>query len=422
MEDKENERHSSLNDDNTRDSSVNAQVPSSLLPTVLHRLGLRPEQARLKLSFDDAKANLSSDDWEVRVAAVRALGKLDTAASVALIASALDDPDGSVRAAAVHALGDVGKQSSFHQLVAALHDADWHVRETAVLALGKQGQRVPREVFMTALHDTDGSVQEATRLALQWHSAEERTSVSYGRLWEKKTMQRERNETIPFNGKESSTPFETVPYDTQDGIMGESRNSERTHDTNDQVQVYAPQEYAPYEFGDAMPSRGEKITPPRRWPQKAWWAVVAITAILFFLLGGAMTTLLVPVQMQVIGVPPETIKAPPFWNPKYNWIAQNEIANALHLDPKQITTQLQEGKTMSEIAAAQGVSATDLHTIELKAFGLFFDVAVKEGDLDQRQAQEWMQQLQDNPQLLDKVTTALFLPGPIPLPIPPGGN
>ena len=170
MEDKQNEWHSILSGNNTLGSAGNAQVPSPLLPTILHRLGLPPEQVRPELSFDVAKVRLTSDDWQVRIAAVRALGKLDTAASVALIVSALDDQDGSVRAAAVHVLGNLGKQAPFDRLVAALHDADWHVRETAVLALGKQGQRVPHEVLMTALHDTDESVREATRLALQWHS------------------------------------------------------------------------------------------------------------------------------------------------------------------------------------------------------------------------------------------------------------
>ena len=110
-------------------------------------------------------------------------------------------------------------------------------------------------------------------------------------------------------------------------------------------------------------------------------------------------------------------------NPQYSSIAQNDIANALHLDPQQIATQLQDGRGMSEIAAAQGVSASELHNIELKAFVHLFDVEVKSGDMDQQQANEEIQQLQNNPQLLDKVTATLFLPGPVPPgAIPPGGN
>ena len=425
MEDKQNEWHSILNGNNIIGSAGNAQVPSSLLQTVMHRLGLPPEQARSELSFDDAKVRLTSDDWEVRVVAVRALGKLDTAASVALIVSALDDQDGSVRAAAVHILGNLGKQAPFDRLVAALHDADWHVRESAVLALGKQGQRVPYEVLMTALHDTDGSVQEAARLALQWRSTEDRTSASYGQLREQKTMQHNGYDTPLSNSEESRTPFETIPYDALDGSFEGTRNSERS--LSGQVQVYAPREFASYEFGEVTSSRGEKIIPPRRGLRKGWWAVVAITAILFFLLGSGMTMWLMPVQMQLIGVHPEPVKIISFESPKYNWIAQNDIANALRLDPQQITTQLQAGKSLTEIAAAQGVSATDLRNIELKAFAQSFDEAVKAGDIDQRQADEGIQQLMDNPQLLDKMTATLFLPGPVPRPappgaIPPGGN
>jgi len=431
MEDKENEQHSSLNDENTRGLPVNAQVPPSLLPAILHRLGLSTEQARDEQSFDDAKASLKSDDWEARIAAVRALGKLDTAASVALIASALDDQDGSVRAAAVHVLGNVEKQSTTYWLVAALHDADWHVRETAVLALGKQGQRVPREVFMTALHDTDGSVREAARLALQWHSVEERPSASYGRLWEKKPMQREKNETISLNGQENSTSFETVPYDARDGMLVESRYVERAHNMSDQVQIYAPQEYASYEYGDTMPSRGEKITPSSHWPKKAWLAVLA-TAILFFLLGGGVTFFLLPFQIDTKQVFPQPMPGRiSIDNINYDIIVEKEIASALHLDPQQITAQLKAGKSMTEIAAAQGVSSSDLHNIELKAFANSLDEAVKAGDMDQSQADVKSREFQNNPQLLDNMTTKLFLswpfpPPPVPnataVPSGPGGN
>ena len=234
-------------------------------------------------------------------------------------------------------------------------------------------------------------------------------------------MQHNGYDTPLSNSEASHSPFETVPYNALDGSIEDSRNSESS--LSGQVQVYAPQEYASYEFGEETSSRGEKITPPRRRLQKGWWAVVAITAILFFLLGGAMTAWLMPVQMPLIGVHPEAVKIFPFENPKYSSIAQNDIASALHLDPQQIATQLQDGKRMPEIAATQGVSASQLHNIELKAFSHLFDTAVKSGDIDQRQANEWMQQLQANPLLLDKVTATLFLPGPIPPgAIPPGGN
>src|SRR5947209_20165220 len=103
MEYNENEWHISQNGHNQGGSSDHVQIPSSLLPDVLHRLGLSPEQALSEIVVDDLVANLKSDDWEVRVAAVRTLRKLDTSAHVELLASALDDADGSVRADTVHA-------------------------------------------------------------------------------------------------------------------------------------------------------------------------------------------------------------------------------------------------------------------------------------------------------------------------------
>ena len=234
-------------------------------------------------------------------------------------------------------------------------------------------------------------------------------------------MQHHGYDTPLSNSGASHSPFETVPYNALDGSLEGTGASERS--LSGQGQVYAPQEYAYFEFGEVTSSRGEKITPPRRRLQKGWWAVVAITAILFFLLGGGMTMWLMPVQTQLIGVHPEPVKIFPFVNPQYSSIAQNDIANALHLDPQQIATQLQDGRGMSEIAAAQGVSASELHNIELKAFVHIFDVEVKSGDMDQQQANEEIQQLQNNPQLLDKVTATLFLPGPVPPgAIPPGGN
>ena len=118
----------------------------------------------------------------------------------------------------------------------------------------------------------------------------------------------------------------------------------------------------------------------------------------------------------------------PFQNPKYNRIAQDDIASALHLTPKQITEQLKAGKHMTDIAAAQGVSEGELQGIELKALAGLLDTAVKAGDIDQVQANLWIKQFEQNPQIMDKITTTLFLtptptspPVPTPTPtLPPG--
>ncbi len=425
MDYNENEWHISKDGDNQRVSSGQAQVPSSLLPTVLHRLGLTPEQTLSELSLDDLVAKLKNDDWEVRVAAVRALEKLAAGTHVELLVSALDDEDGSVRAAAVHVLGNEGERAPLQQLMAALRDPDWHVRETAVLALGKQGQRVPIRVFTTALYDTDQSVREAARLVMQQNPHDksggykERTAVSYGRLWEQKTMQADKNNTSFSNGREGSTSFENVPYDTD---IEYSIAAAQFHGMHQQMQEYAPQERAFYEYHETISSHGEKITPLRRSPRWGWWAAIAIAAILFFALG-RMTMWVIPVPLPF----PKTIQVPaempgpemfPLQNPRYNLIAQDDIASALHLTPRQIAEQLRAGKGMTDIAAAQGVSEGPLQGIELKALAVLLDTAVKAGDIDQGQANQWIKQFQKNPQIMDMITTILFLtPTPTPLPV-----
>src|SRR5215470_6569339 len=123
MEDNEYEEQISQQSNTPDGSSQHAQVPPSLLPTVLQRLGLTPEQAQPAPSLEDLRVQLKSDDWVMRISAVRAMGKLDAASSVELLLSALDDQDGSVRAAAVQVLGNMGKRVPLHGLVTALYDA-----------------------------------------------------------------------------------------------------------------------------------------------------------------------------------------------------------------------------------------------------------------------------------------------------------
>ncbi len=72
---------------------------------------------------------------------------------------------------------------------------------------------------------------------------------------------------------------------------------------------------------------------------------------------------------------------------------------------------------MTDIAAAQGVSEGPLQGIESKALAVLLDTAVKAGDIDQGQANQWIKQFKQNPQIMDKITTILFLtPTPISLP------
>jgi len=94
----------------------------------------------------------------------------------------------------------------------------------------------------------------------------------------------------------------------------------------------------------------------------------------------------------------------------YDAMLQKEIAVPLNLTPDQVRGQLKAGKSMTAIAALQGLSASQLRAIELKAFQDLFNILVKTGNIDQQSADYWIQQFQNNPQLLDNMTVQAFVP------------
>jgi len=424
MENNENEWYRNQDGDGKSDAS--AQVPSSLLPTVLYRLGLTSEPASSETPVESLVARLKSENWEERASAVRALGKLGKGAPVEELMPALQDEDASVRAAVVHVLGILGKRVPLHLLIVALSDADWHVRETAVLALGKQGQRVPREVLMTVLHDTDTAVRDAARIALRQYAAEESTSALYGALWEQKTMQHDQENHTLANGKD---PSEKMPIEGLEGSFLEYKSAaSQPHVLREQTQGYAPQQYeaqesSSYEYEVPLSARGEKVTsfPLRRSLPKGWWAILAIVALLFFILGrmtiGVVEPTSVPMPPGVISVAKEQSVGDGipfgkiFTDPRYTMTLQQEVASALRLTPDNIRMQLKAGKSLTDIAKAQSVSQTQLQDIEMKAFTGTVNDAVKAGDLDSKQAGALLQSIQDNPLALDKLTVTAFLTG-----------
>ena len=145
-----------------------AHAPATLLPTVLHQLGLDNDSLIYQPTIQHALNDLQNSDWQIRIAAVHALGKLDLQAPIEPLLGALQDEDDSVRAAAIHVLATLGERVPIESLIAALYDPAWHVRETAILALAQCRQPLPPNVFDTVLRDQDSTVREAAQLALQW--------------------------------------------------------------------------------------------------------------------------------------------------------------------------------------------------------------------------------------------------------------
>ena len=74
-----------------------------------------------------------------------------------------------------------------------------------------------------------------------------------------------------------------------------------------------------------------------------------------------------------------------------------QVAQGLHITSTQLMSQLQSGKSLSDIATAQGVSAAQLQTIVTNAIQSAVNKAVSDGNLTQQQATNIMQMLQKNP-------------------------
>lgn len=239
-------------------------------------------------------------------------------------------------------------------------------------------------------------------------------------------MQQDEYTPSPVNGTETHPPLEPMPGYAWNGAGKRSGQFQGVHE---QAQAYVPEatneeyahrEFPPYEYGDALSSRNGKLILHRQRFQKGWWVALAAVAVLFFLLGSGVTAVVVPVgtwmmfpKSEVVKVMPTMVSGQlsPFENPNDAWVAQNMIANGLHLPPQEIVTQLKQGRNMNDIAAAQGVSPSQLQNIELKAMQALLNNAVKSGEIDQQQSDQWMQQFMKNPPLLEKMVMVVFSVG-----------
>ena len=73
-----------------------------------------------------------------------------------------------------------------------------------------------------------------------------------------------------------------------------------------------------------------------------------------------------------------------------------------------LKAQLQAGKRLSQLAAAQGVSSSQLQTTEVNAVQSAVNQAVKDGNLTQQQGTAFIQALQSHPGALDKLLSRGF--------------
>ncbi|QBD83038.1 hypothetical protein EPA93_46585 [Ktedonosporobacter rubrisoli] len=171
------------------------KAPTSLLIGILNRLEERengfngrvsPSAHMLKeekasfLSYDSCQtsecranpslelyvARVNHPQWEIRSAAIHALGMSGKASYIDLLTNALQDEHRLVRMAAVRALARLGLDNSLEQIVMALKDRDWEVREMAALVLGESNNPANRPLLLSALQDTNSNVRSAASYAL----------------------------------------------------------------------------------------------------------------------------------------------------------------------------------------------------------------------------------------------------------------
>jgi len=101
----------------------------------------------LRAAAPAIERRLAAEDVDVRVAAVRALGRLKSAGFAPALVARLADPEWAVRAQAARALGLAGDATAVEPLASCLTDRAWWVRRHAayaLLALGEAGMRALR--------------------------------------------------------------------------------------------------------------------------------------------------------------------------------------------------------------------------------------------------------------------------------------
>jgi hypothetical protein len=80
---------------------------------------------------------------------------------------------------------------------------------------------------------------------------------------------------------------------------------------------------------------------------------------------------------------------------------QNSVAQGLHLSVTQLQADLKAGKTLTQIATAQNISATQLQTVLSSAVESYLNQAITTGTITQKQETAYLKHLQKKPDALD---------------------
>lgn len=93
---------------------------------------------------------------------------------------------------------------------------------------------------------------------------------------------------------------------------------------------------------------------------------------------------------------------------QYGPTLKSQIAQGLKLTTKQIATQLKAGKSLSDIATAQGLSATQLQNLIATSLQNSLNPAITSGELTQKQVTVLIKRWEKNPKPLEHLLGARF--------------
>jgi hypothetical protein len=262
-------------------------------------------------------------------------------------------------------------------------------------------------------------------------------------------MQQQSHDFTRSHSKMRFTPSEAELDDFSNSTAYHS-DSASAYGEQEQRQAYTAQaqeyEHSYYndsdEDGGSMDRHWEKATSyPRRKAHKGWWAIVAMTALLIFMLGTSMNMWAMPGMKSM--TPPwrdsffsrhsiaarhshmwPPVEHPQMWppahdfsffmNPTFTSIATNEVANALHLTPEQITTKIVNANYgLSAVAADQGIVGDGLYSTEQKAINDMLDAEIKAGYISSEEAAQWKNLFWNDPGKLDNVVGSMFSGFPV---------
>jgi HEAT repeat protein len=108
-----------------------------------------------------------SDDGEMRVSAVYAMGRNSDPAWLPTLVKELSDPDTEMRFEAAGACGELGEEEAVPHLVRLVHDLDAQVQLVAIAALGKIGGSEAEAALHECLNQSDEHIRCVAEDALE---------------------------------------------------------------------------------------------------------------------------------------------------------------------------------------------------------------------------------------------------------------